>query len=197
MYTAALATGRPQTLYWVGLVGVRLGLWLSGMTIDIRHPEHILLSRAAVYAVNHNSNPKPTDTMEAQYSIPYCSALALTRDPGDPRAFDADGYTNPALLAIASRVETRVDDECDAVYPQRFGSRVQLHLEGGVVKEALTLDPHGTPADPCSAAELTAKFSRLAALSPLLVDSAAIARAVHQLDGADSLRDLSRVLRAA
>ena len=149
------------------------------------------------FAVNHNSNPKPTDTMEAQYSIPYCSALALTRDPGDPRAFDADGYTNPALLAIASRVETRVDDECDAVYPQRFGSRVQLHLEGGVVKEALTLDPHGTPADPCSAAELTAKFSRLAALSPLPVDSAAIARAVHQLDGADSLRDLSRVLRAA
>ncbi len=56
---AALATGRPQTLYWVGLGGVRLGLWLSGMTIDIRHPEHILLSRAAVYAVNHNSNVEP------------------------------------------------------------------------------------------------------------------------------------------
>jgi len=149
------------------------------------------------FAVNHNSNPKPTDTMEAQYSIPYCSALALTRDPGDPRAFDADGYTNPTLLAIASRVATRVDDECDAVYPKRFGSRVQLHLEGGVVKEALTLDPHGTPADPCSAAELTAKFSRLAALSPLQVDSAAISRTIHQLDGAGSMHDLSSLLRVA
>ena len=149
------------------------------------------------FAVNGNSNPKPADTMDAQYSIPYCTALALTRDAGDPRAFEPAGYNDPTLLSIASRVETRVDEECEAVYPQRFGSRVQLHLASGEVKEALTLDPHGTPADPCSAQELTDKFMRLAALSPLHVDSAAIARAVNQLDTADSLSELSRVLRTA
>ena len=149
------------------------------------------------FAVNGNSNPKPADTMDAQYSIPYCAALALTRDPGDPRAFEPAGYTDSAMLALAARVETRVDAECDAVYPQRFGSRVQLHLADGTVKEALTLDPHGTPADPCSDAELNAKFLRLAALSPLKVDGPAIARAVAQLDQAGNLRELSHRLRAA
>jgi 2-methylcitrate dehydratase PrpD len=149
----------------------------------------------SAFAVKGNSNARPADTMDAQYSIPYCAAVALTGDAGDPRAFDASGYTDPDLLGLAARVETRVDAECDAVYPQRFGSRVQLHLANGEVKEALTLDPHGTPADPCSDDELAAKFVRLAALSPLPVDGAAITRAVHQLQAADSLRALSRALR--
>lgn len=149
------------------------------------------------FAVNSNSNATPADTMDAQYSIPYCAALALMRDPGDPRAFGPAGYNDPALLALASRVETRVDDECEAVYPSRFGSRVQLHLANGEVKEALTLDPHGTPADPCSEQELTEKFLRLAALSPLKVDDEAVVRAVRQLDASTSLRELSRVLRLA
>jgi 2-methylcitrate dehydratase PrpD len=149
------------------------------------------------FAVNGNSNPTPADTMDAQYSIPYCTALALTRDPGDPRAFEPAGYNNPELLAIAARVETRVDDACEAVYPQRFGSRVQLHLANGEVKEALTLDPHGTPADPCSDAELADKFTRLAALSPLQVNSEEIVRAVRQLDAGVSLLELSQALRPA
>jgi len=146
------------------------------------------------FAVNGNSNPVPADTMDAQYSIPYCCALALTGDPGDPRAFEASGYNDVTLHAIAARVETRVDDACEAVYPQRFGSRVQLHLTNGDMKEALTLDPHGTPADPCSDAELTAKFKRLAQLSPLQIDSEAIIRAVQQLDAGASLHELSCAL---
>ena len=162
-------------------------------------PEQIkkIVIGTSQFSVNGNSIYTPADTMDAQYSIPYCSALALTGDPGDPRAFEPAGYNNPALLALAARVETRVDDECEAVYPQRFGSRVQLHLATGEVKEALTLDPHGTPADPCSDAELTAKFTRLAALSPLNVDSAAIAQTVRQLDTAASIQPLSRLLRSA
>ncbi len=159
------------------------------------HIKKIVIGTSA-FAVNGNSNPKPADTMDAQYSMPYCAALALTRDPGDPRAFEPAGYNDPALLALAARVETRVDAECDAVYPQRFGSRVQLHLTDGTVKEALTLDPHGTPADPCSDDELSAKFLRLAALSPLKVDAGAIAHAVAQLEQTRSLHALSRLLRA-
>ena len=45
--------------------------------------------------------------------------------------------------------------------------------------------------------ELTDKFVRLAALSPLKVDSAAIVQAISQLETSRSLRELSRVLRSA
>ena len=35
-----------------------------------------------------NNIPSPADIMMAQYSIPFCVALAHVRDPRDPRAFD-------------------------------------------------------------------------------------------------------------
>ena len=149
------------------------------------------------FAVNGNSNAAPADTMDAQYSIPYCAALALTADPGDPRAFEPAMFNDARLRDLATLVEVGVDDECEAVYPNRFGSRVTLHLANGEVRTALTLDPHGTPADPYSDEELAQKFERLAGLSPLKVDAGAIARVVQNIDDAPSLSGLSQVLRAA
>jgi 2-methylcitrate dehydratase PrpD len=181
---------------WIQGVVQLLGAMRGVQPLATGQIKKVIVGTSA-FAVNGNSNPAPADTMDAQYSIPYCAALALTRDPGDPRAFEPAAYNDATLRAIATRVETRVDDECEAVYPQRFGSRVVLHLANGEIKEAATLDPHGTPADPCSDTELTAKFTRLAALSPLQVDSNAIARVVGQLQSSASLQDLSRLLRAA
>lgn len=147
------------------------------------------------FAVNGNSNPAPADTMDAQYSIPYCAGLALTGDPGDPRAFEPAMFNDPTLRDLATRVEVVPDDDCEAVYPARFGSRVTLQLANGASHSALTLDPHGTPADPCSDAELTAKFQRLAGLSPLTVDADAIARVVAGLDEKIRINALSRLLQ--
>ena len=55
----ALVMGNPRWLYQVALGGVRLGLWLSGMRVEVRNPQYIQLDRAAVYAVNHTSNVEP------------------------------------------------------------------------------------------------------------------------------------------
>ena len=88
-----------------------------------------------------------------------------------------------------------VDPQSEAVYPKQFGSRVQLHLDNGEVKEAATLNPHGTAADPCTSAERIAKFVRLAGLSPLKRDPAAIVGAVQTLDTAKSARELGKLLR--
>ena len=150
----------------------------------------------SAFAVNGNSNYTPEDTMDAQYSIPYCAGLALTGDPGDPRAFEPAVFNTAAARDLAQRVEIIPDDECEAVYPARFGSRVTLHMVNGVSKSALTLDPHGTPADPCTDAELAAKFQRLAGLSPLHVDGEAIARWVAAMDANTRMSQLSRLLRS-
>ena len=48
MLLAALFTGRALRLYQVANGGVRLGLWLSGITVDVQNPEYILRDRAAV-----------------------------------------------------------------------------------------------------------------------------------------------------
>jgi 2-methylcitrate dehydratase PrpD len=147
------------------------------------------------FAVRNNANPSPTDTMEAQYSIPYCAAVALNGDPADPTEFCAPAIEDPDRHAFAQRVELRVDPQSEAVYPARFGSCVELHLSNGEVKAAATLDAHGTAADPCSADELVAKFTRLAALSAPGVDASAVVAAIARLDSVGSARNLTALLR--
>jgi 1-acyl-sn-glycerol-3-phosphate acyltransferase len=92
----ALATGRPNLLYQVGLGGVRLGLWLSGITVEIRQPEHILRDRAAVYAVNHSSNVEPPILFAALSPLfPRMRILykaELRKLPILVRAFDLAGF---------------------------------------------------------------------------------------------------------
>lgn len=55
----ALLFRQVPLLYRVGHLGVRIGLVLSGVKVRVEGREHILLDRAAVYAVNHTSNVEP------------------------------------------------------------------------------------------------------------------------------------------
>ena len=149
----------------------------------------------SAFAVKNNANPAPSDTMEAQYSIPYCCAVALNGDAADPNEFCGPAIDDPVRRAFASRVELRVDPESEAVYPARFGSRVELYFRSGERKQAATLDPHGTAADPCTDQEVVAKFMRLAALSNSRVEARAVVEAVSRLDTSGSIQELTRVLR--
>jgi len=127
-------------------------------------PEEVRSVRVGVsaYAGAQNGNPSPRDTMGAQFSIPYCAALALTGDPADPVSYAPEAVNAPARRALAQRVEIFTDPEMEAAYPRHYGARVELELAGGERMTSARLDPHGMPADPCSDAERLDKFTRLA-----------------------------------
>ena len=179
---------------WIQGVVQLLSAMRGAAPVALEDVEKVVVGTTA-FAVKNNANPVPSDTMEAQYSIPYCCAVALTGDPGDPNEFCEPAIHDPVRRAFASRVELRVDEESEAVYPARFGSRVRLHLRSGEVKEAATLDPHGTAADPCTDEEIVAKFTRLAALSNSGVDPRAVVDAVSRLDTSPSVQALTGLLR--
>ena len=92
----AIATGRPAVLYRVGHVGVRLGLFLSGIRVEVEGTEHIQRHRAAVYAVNHASNVEPPVIFDVLYELfPRLRILykaELRKLPVLVRAFDLAGF---------------------------------------------------------------------------------------------------------
>jgi 2-methylcitrate dehydratase PrpD len=47
---------------------------------------------------------EPTDLMLAQYSIPFCVALALHREARDPESFDETALRDPQIRALCRRV---------------------------------------------------------------------------------------------
>ena len=92
----ALLMGNPIWLYRVGHGGVRLGLWLSGIKVDVLNAEHIQHHRAAVYAVNHASNVEPPILYSVLHDLfPRLRILykaELRKLPILVRAFDLAGF---------------------------------------------------------------------------------------------------------
>jgi 1-acyl-sn-glycerol-3-phosphate acyltransferase len=130
----ALATGRPDLLYQIGLGGVRLGLWLSGITVEIRHPEYVLRDRAAVYAVNHASNVEPPIVFAALSALfPRLRILykaELRKLPILVRAFDIAGFVplergnrEQSLPAIERAADALREGNSFLIFPEGTRSR--------------------------------------------------------------------------
>jgi 2-methylcitrate dehydratase PrpD len=146
----------------------------------------------SAFAFNHNGNVEPRDTMEAQYSLPYCVALAALANPADPEAYATSSIDDPTIRAMARRVEMVIDPDCDAVHPQQVACKVELHRADGSVGRASTFDPKGSPANPWSRDELEKKFERLAAAGQL--DSAAIIGLVNRIEDETRIGGLGELL---
>jgi 1-acyl-sn-glycerol-3-phosphate acyltransferase len=130
----ALATGRALVLYQVALGGVRLGLWLSGITVRVRNGEHILRDRAAVYAVNHASNVEPPILYSVLKDLfPRLRVLykaELRKLPILVRAFDLAGFVplergNPeqSLPAIERAAAALREGNSFLIFPEGTRSR--------------------------------------------------------------------------
>jgi 2-methylcitrate dehydratase PrpD len=101
-----------------------------------------------------NNIPSPADIMMAQYSIPFCVALAHMRDPRDPRSFDETALCDPQIRALAQRVKISVAK----VQPTPLAAAVTVTLQDGRVLSRSVVDFKGTPEHPLDQDELREKF---------------------------------------
>ena len=149
----------------------------------------------SAYAKAQNGAVAPQDTFGAQFSIPYCCALALLGDPADPAMYDAAAIDDPARRELASRIEIMVDPEMEAAYPRHYGARVELTLANGERTTSRKLDPHGMPADPCTEHELREKFRGLAGRIKAGAAVAEIEAIVQRIATLPAIEPLSALLR--
>jgi 2-methylcitrate dehydratase PrpD len=104
-----------------------------------------------------NNIASPTDIMMAQYSIPFCVALAHVRDPRDPRSFDETALRDPRIRALCERVAITIDDD----RPTPLAAKVTVTLKDGRVLTRAVTDFKGTPQQPLDQGELREKFLML------------------------------------
>jgi 2-methylcitrate dehydratase PrpD len=160
-------------------------------------PDEVKQVRIGVssYATKNNGEPAPVDIMGAQYSFPYCAALALAGDPTDPGMYLEKVIGDSGRRALARRVELFVDPEMEAAYPKHYGSRIELVLTNGERRTSFVLDPHGFPADPVTDPERIEKFTRLASHARPAARVSDIAAAVQRAEKLSSVRELMELIR--
>jgi 2-methylcitrate dehydratase PrpD len=102
-----------------------------------------------------NNISVPNDIMLAQFSIPFCVALAAYRDPVDPYSFDDGATRDPGILATASTVKiTAVPGQSD----DDISSTVTVTLKDGRRLTKRVTEFLGTPSRPLSGDDLRQKF---------------------------------------
>ncbi|HEX3863729.1 MAG TPA: MmgE/PrpD family protein [Stellaceae bacterium] len=97
---------------------------------------------------------EPPDLMLAQYSIPFCVALALHREARDPESYDESALADPQIRALTRRVKL-VPDAGGGHGHGSTGSTVTVTLTDGRVLE------HHVESGLLEAGELADKFTRL------------------------------------
>ncbi len=101
-----------------------------------------------------NNIPSPADIMMAQYSIPFCVALAHVRDPRDPRSFDEGALREPHIRSLAERVTITIAKD----RPTPLAAVVTVALKDGRVFTRCVAGFKGTPEQPLDQRELREKF---------------------------------------
>jgi 2-methylcitrate dehydratase PrpD len=107
-------------------------------------------------ALTLNNDPAPATLEAAQYSLPFCTALAATSGPGALLPMLDASLHNAEALHLAARVELAVDPELDAMFSAAVPARVTVTGGGRTVSHTV-IAPKGEPSNPLDDAALIGK----------------------------------------
>ena len=126
---------------------------VAALTIFARHK-----------VLSHHDIREPRDVAGAQYSVPFCAAIALYYDVNDPLAFSETALNDAKVRALA--LQLKVVEMGDDEKSGAWSTRVAVELKDGRRFERFAEEFKGTPASPLSAEELQTKFMRMAGGHP-------------------------------
>jgi len=131
----------------------------------------------------------PQTDYDAKFSLPYTVAAMLVRGHVGIDDFTPAAIADPAVLALAQRVECRPDP--NANYPHSFPGRLRLRLRDGRTLERDEPVNRGSAERPLSDGDVRHKFGRNAELALPAAQVDKLRAAVEHLDAAPSLRELA------
>jgi 2-methylcitrate dehydratase PrpD len=153
--------------------------------VVIRGDPHIMDERHAVR--------EPETVMGGQYSLPFTSAVALTRDLSNPLMYNDKAVQDPLVRDLAKRIELIPGESPGHAEPGVYPAEVLLECDG----QSYTLPtmPHkGSPRNPFTWDEVCAKFHRFTASIISTGQATALIEAVHQLERLDNMAEVAQAM---
>jgi 2-methylcitrate dehydratase PrpD len=129
---------------------------------------------------------RPSTRLEAQLSLPYSAAVALTAGRASLSEYQEPWLSDPAVQALARRVDMVVD----AGLPFDSEPHVRILTRDGRVIQGHVEFARGAPQNPLSRADVEEKFERLAAMA-LPPDS--VYELKRMVDSTERLQDIRAI----
>jgi 2-methylcitrate dehydratase PrpD len=104
----------------------------------------------------------PSNIVDAQFSIPFGAAVALTYRAAGIDQFTVEHLKSPRIQSLMGKVKMIKDIRIEKNFPAEWASNVQVHMTNGAQYEKYVRFPKGDPENPLSWEELSAKFESLA-----------------------------------
>jgi 2-methylcitrate dehydratase PrpD len=124
-------------------------------------PDQIVIETYAD-AVLFCDRPEPADPQAARFSLQHAVAVALIDGPPKLSAFEGAALERSDFRGIRQICEVVEDKAMTAAYPNHFGARLRVTIDG-IETVAHVPDAWGDTENPISAAALCEKFEMLAA----------------------------------
>ena len=121
---------------------------------------HADCNKFAIYNLCYPEDVKrhPVNVVNAQFSVCYEVATGLVKGRVLPESFTLEAIKDPVIYDLCEKTTWSLDEEFEAVYPQRYPARVTVTMKDGTVYKAEVPYPKGDPEYPATKEEVVEKF---------------------------------------
>jgi 2-methylcitrate dehydratase PrpD len=139
----------------------------------------------------------PAMVVQAQFSIPFTVAAALTDGCVELRHFTDDAIRRADILALAQRVEPTVDEDIEREWSRNISpADVRIEMNDGSATTLRVDLPSGHPQKPMSPAALDAKMADCVRAAAHALRDDAVPRLRALIEGLEMLPDVGALARA-
>jgi 2-methylcitrate dehydratase PrpD len=133
--------------------------WKREHPVDPRTITRVIIRGAPRIMEERHTERAPHDVLGGQYSLPFTTAVALTRDLSNPLVYDAEAVADPLVRDLAKRIELVPQGDDMHGAPGAWPAEIVIECAGQ--PHALHTRPHkGAPANPFGWSEACEKFGR-------------------------------------
>ena len=137
----------------------------------------------------------PRNVVDAQFSIPWGSAVAIARGTPGLNDYTAEAITSPDILAVTAKVEIDTDKTLNSTGLEPV--RMTAYLKDGTKHQVYTDTATGSPDRPISFEQSETKFRMLVESAEKRISRAnedKVVALVKDLENLDDIRSLIRLL---
>ncbi len=130
----------------------------------------------------------PQTHVDAQFSLPYTTAVAICRNRTGIDEYKKETFTDPEILRVTSLVTAEVDPEAEKVYPKYYPATMEATLKDGRVFTSHVDYPKGDPENPVNFDEIEVKFNQL---TERYIDAAKRKQFIETVKKLEQVKDIS------